>query len=487
MRDTEGRFLLADESFRRLAARDPTGLRADQIFSADVAAMLTRDDARILADGVTVETEETIPTASGPRVFLSVKFPMRDADDHVIGLCGIQTDISSLKRAEADARESVTRRDHFLATLSHELRNPLAAILNASRAITRGGSPAEESGELQTLITERALHMTHLVDDLLDVARLTQDKLVLERERMDLRTTAHGVIDEVSAIFKERSISLVTSIDDVELPVLGDPTRLHQLQVNLLANAARYTPPGGEAFYTIRRVDDFAEIGVTDRGEGIAPDMLERIFDLFVQAGPPGARGRDGGLGVGLALVRRIVELHSGSVSVASPGLGKGTEFRVRIPLTTQDTYTASIATSLGGGKVATSFVERRPATVLLVDDDAASRLAMCKLLELDDIAVALAIDGAEALDYLATKAPPDLVLLDIGLPGMDGYEVCRRMRLLPNRGAPCVVALTGFGQESDRAAAAQAGFDAHLTKPVDVDDIYAEYARQFARRQAAG
>jgi CheY-like chemotaxis protein len=214
--------------------------------------------------------------------------------------------------------------------------------------------------------------------------------------------------------------------------------------------------------------------------------MLERIFDLFVQAGPPGARGRDGGLGVGLALVRRIVELHSGTVSVASPGLGKGTEFRVRIPLTTHEAFSSVSAAPLGGGKLAPPVVARRPATVLLVDDDASSRLAMCKLLELDDIAVALAIDGAEALSYLATNTAPDLVLLDIGLPGMDGYEVCRRIRVLPNRGAPCVVALTGFGQESDRVAAAQAGFDAHLTKPVDVDDIYAEYARQFARRQAS-
>jgi len=427
---------------------------------------------------VTVETEETIPTPSGPRVFLTVKFPMRDSDEKVIGLGGIQTDITSLKRAEADARESVTRRDHFLATLSHELRNPLAAILNASRAITRGGSAAEDAEELQTMIAERALHMSHLVDDLLDVARLTQDKLVLERERIDLRSTVHGVLDEVSATFKERNISLTTSVDDMELPVLGDATRLHQLQVNLLTNAARYTPPGGQATYSLRAVGDLAEIRVADLGEGIAPDMLERVFDLFVQAGPPGARGRDGGLGVGLALVRRIVDLHGGSVSVASPGLGKGTEFCVCIPLTTREATPirvpmAPVPATLGASKT--------PGSVLLVDDDASSRVGMCKLLKLDGIKVVLAADGPEALAHLAASEVPDLVLLDIGLPGMDGYEVCRRMRALPGGAALCIFALTGFGQESDRIAAEKAGFDAHLVKPVDVDKVYAEYGLQVA------
>jgi two-component system, chemotaxis family, CheB/CheR fusion protein len=487
MRDREGRFVLADESFRRLAARDPTGLRAEQIFSADVAEMLTRDDARIVKDGVTVETEETIPAPGGPRVYLSVKFPMRDAEGQVIGVGGLQTDVTSLKRAEAEARESVTRRDRFLATLSHELRNPLAAILNASRAITRGGVAQADAGQLQQLITERALHMSRLVDDLLDVARLTQDKLVLERSRLDLRSLVQGVTDEVSAIFEEHRVRLVTHVDDVELPVLGDGTRLHQLQVNLLANAARYTPSGGQATYTVRRVDDHAEICVTDSGEGIAPDMLERIFDLFVQAGQPGARGRDGGLGVGLALVRRIVELHGGSVSVASPGLGKGTEFRVRLPLATASAHAAKDAaprTTAALPKAANASPQR-PRMVLLVDDDESSRIGMRKLLEIDAIDVAVAADGDEALAYVKeAQAPaPDLVLLDIGLPGMDGYEVCQRMRTLPRGAAVPIFALTGFGQESDRLAAAAAGFDAHLTKPVDVDEVYARYGQHLAAR----
>ena len=488
MRDTEGRFVLADDSFRRLAARDPAGLRPEQIFSADVAAMLTRDDARILTEGVTVETEETFPTPSGARVFLTVKFPVHDADGNVSGVGGIQTDVTSLKRAEAEARDSVNRRDRFLATLSHELRNPLAAILNAARAVSRGDAGDEDRERLQQIIVDCSLHMTRLVDDLLDVARLTQDKLVVERERIDLRSTVQGVLDEASPLFKAREVTLITRVDDVEIPVLGDPTRLHQLQANLLTNAARYTPAGGTTTYAVRKAEGFAEIVVADSGEGIAPDMLGRIFDLFVQVGPPGARGRDGGLGVGLALVRRIVELHGGDVSVSSAGLGKGTEFRVRIPLSLQEASKVVarndvVAPPPPEPNEGTAAV--RPRSVLLVDDDEWSRVGMCKLLEMDGVAVATAADGSAALSYLGSAPAPDLVLLDIGLPGMDGYEVCRRMRALPTGHVLRIFALTGFGQDSDRAATKRAGFDAHLTKPADVDDVYSEFAKRAQEARA--
>jgi CheY-like chemotaxis protein/two-component sensor histidine kinase len=320
--------------------------------------------------------------------------------------------------------------------------------------------------------------VVRLVDDLLDVARLTQDKLVIERQHLDARSLLQGILDEVAPLFKERKVELVTQVDDVEIPVLGDRTRLHQLQVNLLSNAARYTPSGGRATYTLGRVDGVAEIRVVDSGEGIAPNMLERIFDLFVQAGQPGARGRDGGLGVGLALVRRIVELHGGEVSVASSGLGKGTEFRVRLPLA------AELATEPKAELPSEALALERPRTVLLVDDDDASRTTMGKLLMMDDVAVVEVADGPAAIEHLARSVAPDLVLLDIGLPGMDGHEVCRRMRALPAGAELCIFALTGFGQEHDRIATTRAGFDAHLTKPVDVDEVYACFVRH-SREQA--
>ena len=471
VRDREGRYVVTDESFRRLASRDPTGLKPEQIFSVDVAAMLTRHDASIVEEGVTIETEETIPTPSGPRTYLSVRFPMRDSSGSILGIGGIQTDVTTLKRAETEARDATSRRDRFLATLSHELRNPLAAIVNAARVVTRGSLDGDEIARWNGVILERSLHMSRLVDDLLDVARLTQDKLTLERTPLDLVTHAKGVVDEVAALFAERGITLTTDFCDT-LPLVGDATRLHQLEVNLLTNAARHTPRGGHAVFALRHQNGWAEISVADSGEGIAPDMLERIFDLFVQGHAPGSRGTERGLGVGLALVRRVAELHGGSVSVASKGLGTGAEFRVRIPLDARDVK----AMAAPSRPDATPSVV--PRTVVVVDDDEGSREAMSKLLELEGAEVSVAAHGEEALSLLANRPPPDLVLLDIGLPGMDGHEVCRRLRALPNGKDFIVFALTGFGQDSDREATRKSGFDGHLTKPVDVDAVFALYAR---------
>lgn len=482
IRDRGGKYVVADESFRRLTGRDPTGLKPEQVFSVDVAAMLTRDDDRILSEGLTVESEDTLPTPEGPRTYLSVRFPMRDSEGDIIGIGGMQTDVTGLKRAEAEAREASNRRDRFLATLSHELRNPLAAVLNTARVLTRGKLVPDEVERWNRLILERSEHMTRLVDDLLDVARLTQDKLVLQCAPMDLCSTAKGVVDEVSGLFRDNEIMLVTKFEG-ELPLQGDATRLHQLQVNLLTNAARHTPAGGRVTFRLEKHGGSAEICVSDTGEGIEPDKLERIFDLFAQGDRPGARGAQQGLGVGLALVRRIAELHGGKVTVASRGRGTGTEFRVVLPLAIPEE----------GSRLSDPvFVPEvrphlpRPKSVLVVDDDVGSAEAMSTLLEMEDVEVATAHDGARALSSLDGGLTPDLVLLDIGLPEMDGYEVCRRMRALPMGAKLLIFALTGFGQDSDRKAAAAAGFNGHLTKPVDVDDVFALYASKAGNGMAS-
>lgn len=474
VRDLEGRYVVADESFRRLASRDPSGLKPEQIFSVDVAAMLTRDDERVLRQGVTIESEDTIPTPDGPRTYLSVRFPMRDSSGNTLGIGGIQTDVTTLKRAETEARDAATRRDRFLATLSHELRNPLAAVVNAARVVTRGALEGGELDQWHKIILERSLHMSRLVDDLLDVARLTQDKLTLHLAPLDLVVLARGVVDEVSALFTDRGITLTTDFAE-SVPLVGDATRLHQLQVNLLTNAARHTPSGGHTIFALKRREGWAEVSVADSGEGIAPELLERIFDLFVQGDLPGARGAEQGLGVGLALVRRIAELHGGSVSVASKGVGAGSEFRARIPLAPEASRTAVAPAE------PRATLPMRPRTVLVVDDDDGSRRAMTKLLELEGARVSVAPHGQDALRLLERGEPPDLVLLDIGLPLMDGYEVCRRIRALPNGRQLLVFALTGFAQDSDREAARHAGFDGHLTKPVDVDAVFAAYASAVA------
>ncbi|HVY44958.1 MAG TPA: PAS domain-containing protein, partial [Minicystis sp.] len=462
IRDREGRYVVADEAFRRLASRDPSGLKPEQIFSVDVAAMLTRHDARIVGEGVTVESEETIPTPVGPRTFLTVRFPMRGADGAILGVGGIQTDVTSLKRAESEARASAERRDRFLATLSHELRNPLAAVLNAARVVTRGALDGGELERWHRIILERSLHMTRLVDDLLDVARLTQDKLVLERTAIDLVAVAKGVVEEVAGFFHEREVELRTEFD-ADLELIADATRLHQLQVNLLTNAVRHTPPGGTTTFRVHADGPVAEVAVRDTGEGIPADMLEKIFDLFVQADGPGARGTERGLGVGLALVRRIADLHGGDVSVTSGGKGLGSEFRVRIPIERP----APRAAAAPAPQAAAPATVRTPRSVLLVDDDDSTRKGMSKLLELDGVVVRAVASGAEALVSIERDPIPDVVLLDIGLPEVDGYEVCRRLRASPNGATVLVFALTGFGQDSDREAARRAGFDGHLTKPI--------------------
>ena len=384
-------------------------------------------------------------------------------------------DITGLKRAESVAREAATRRDHFLAALSHELRNPLAALLNAARVLERGPLPADEVATWHRLLLDRAQHMTRLVDDLLDVARLTQNKLVLQRAELDLAATTRGVLEEVEPAFRERGVRLRTDAD-TGLIVSGDATRLHQLQVNLLTNAARHAPTGSEVHYAVRRAGDWAEICVTDHGSGIAPELLGKIFELFVQGDRPGARGGDSGLGVGLALVRWIAELHGGTAEASSAGVGQGAEFHVRIPLAAPGRATQPAMPAMPAALAGPA--PGQPRTVLLVDDDRSSRVAMARLLELDGISVATATTGAEALARLGDAPAPELVLLDLGLPGMDGLEVCRRIRALPGGHALLVLALTGFGQDTDRDATRRAGFDGHLTKPVDVGEVYALYAR---------
>lgn len=418
---------------------------------------------QVLATGAAFEQ----PVRDANDVWYLLRILPYRRDGVIDGVVLTLVDISNLRRAEAEARDAASRRDHFLAMLSHELRNPLSAILNAARILERGPLPVTDAATWHRLLLERAQHMTHLVDDLLDVARLTQNKLVLRRAHIDLCGTTREVLDEVTPEFRERGIKLRTRSED-SLVVFGDATRLHQLQVNLLTNAARHAPAGSEVGYTIQRVGDWAEIRVTDAGSGIAPDMLDKIFELFVQGDGPGSRGGDGGLGVGLALVRRIAELHGGTAVASSPGVGRGAEFRIRLPL---------VAPSAAAAFTGRASPPGRPRTVLLVDDDLSSRAAMAKLLELDGITVTTAKNGPDALEILG-RGRPELVLLDLGLPGMDGFEVCRRMRALADREGLLILALTGFGQDSDRDATRRAGFDGHLTKPVDVHDVYTLYAR---------
>ncbi len=461
MKDVHGKYLLADEAFKRLVGCDPVGKSAHDLFPRAVADTLIAQDARVLQTEAADETEVVIPHPDGPHTYLSIMFPIRDEGGAVSGLGGIRTDVTALKRAEQDAREAVAQRDRFLAVLSHELRNPLAAVVNATAVISRFGPGSPHAADWFGVIARRTLHMARLLDDLLDVARIAQNKIEVRKEVFDLGATLGDVLEEVRQAFAERRLRLTVARPTGPLPVHGDPTRLQQIQVNLLTNAAKYTPDGGEVLYSLGAEAGEAVVRVRDTGVGMSADLLARAFDLFVQADNTLDRS-DGGMGVGLTLVRAIVELHGGRVTAHSDGPGTGSEFVVRLPLA----GTAAPPTPRPGATDPAT-----PRRVLVVEDDPDIRESLRAILALDGHAVVAAGDGQAALVALERGPTPDVALVDIGIPGMSGYELARRIRAMTNDRLR-LVALTGYGRPGDRDAAFAAGFDAHLTKPFHPHDL---------------
>ena len=409
-------------------------------------------------------------------ISLSVS-PISDVDGTVIGASKIARDITHEKRAEEqraellrmaqDARdqaEAANRaKDEFLAMLGHELRNPLYAVRNALTAAMLNPPSRERALEIARRQTDQ---LGRIVDDLLDVARITQGRVPLKKARVPLGQILKQTVDAAQPLFLERGHTLVLDLPEETILVNADSSRLQQAVGNLLSNAAKYTDPGGTITVSARRDGDAAVISVRDNGMGIAADLLPRVFDLFRQ-GQRSMERAQGGLGIGLTLVRSIAELHGGSVDVTSAGIGLGTEFIVRLPAL------ASVATAESGELVDSTgrLRERHPVRVLMVEDnpDAAESLVM--LLELLGHHVRLAHDGARALEAARANIP-DVMLIDIGLPGMDGYEVAAAIRNDPALRHLVLVALTGYGRPEDKNRAMAAGFDYHLIKPVDVGTL---------------
>jgi len=362
-------------------------------------------------------------------------------------------------------QEQDRRKDEFLATLAHELRNPLAPVRSGLQVL-RSGRAQPEAVERTLSMMERQLgQMIHLVDDLLDVARVSSGKVVLRRERVELAAIVDSAVEAAKQIIEANDHAFVLRVPDEPLAFDGDPTRLIQVVSNLLNNAAKYTPPGGRISLAAERDGSHAIIRVSDTGVGIPATMLPKIFEMFTQIGTSLDRAQ-GGLGIGLTLVKRLVDMHGGTISARSDGPGKGSEFAVRMPLSTANPMTAARpavlpSTGEGAGKFA----------ILVVDDnrDAAESLAM--LLEIEGHDIRIAHDGPEALRTLESFRP-QVILLDIGLPGMNGYEVARRIRTSVELQGVTLAALTGWGQEEDRRRTKEAGFDHHLVKPADPADV---------------
>jgi PAS domain S-box-containing protein len=476
VKDLDGRYLMINPAGAQLLGKtveEVVGKDDRDLFSDGSAAEIRARDRAIMIQGNTATFEEVGTAAGVSRTYLSTKGPYRNEEGSIIGLIGISRDITERMRADEERRELLERekelraaadeanrqKDEFLSLLGHELRNPLAPIRNGLEILQLDRSERTVKTVLE-LMGRQVHHLTRLVDDLLDVSRITSGRIELRPEPGDLRAILERAVQASRPLLDARDHVILLSLSEEPLPILADATRLDQVFVNLLNNAAKYTDPGGRIELEAEGKGCEAVIRLRDNGRGIAPDILPRIFDLFTQADRSLARS-EGGLGVGLALVRRLVEMHGGTVEATSAGEGEGSEFVVRLPL-------FAVADRIEGSRFR-SEPAMQALRMLVVEDHADAARSLALLLQLLGHEVEVVADGPQALEAVE-RSPPAVVLLDIGLPGMDGYEVARRLRA---RGSKALlVSLTGYGREADKARSREAGFDHHLVKPVDPETL---------------
>jgi two-component system CheB/CheR fusion protein len=382
-----------------------------------------------------------------------------------------------LRRANERLQEADRRKDEFLGVLSHELRNPLAPIQNSLFIAARSPPGSEQTRRALAVIERQVAQLTRLVDDLLDVTRIARGKVRLQRKAVDLRALASRTAEDYQPLFAKHGLTLEVAIGDAPLSVSADPTRLTQIIGNLLHNAVKFTPPGARTTLSIRRADErSAEIAVEDTGHGIAPEVLTQLFRPFVQAETTLERSA-GGLGLGLALVRGLAELHGGSVSAHSDGLGRGARFAVRIPLERRKAPRLAV---VGADRPPSASARR----VLVVEDNVDAAESLKEALELTDHDVELAFSGPEGIER-ARALRPDVVLCDIGLPGLNGFEVAKAIRADPALESTTLVALSGYALPEDVDRAKAAGFDLHVAKPPDLGALERSIAEARADREA--
>jgi signal transduction histidine kinase len=458
MRRLEGRGFMKDTD-------SPTGNWLDDYIPPGDHALVQAGIARAMQDSAVLELEHRVWRSDGSCGWtLSRAVPMFDAAGELYEWIGAASDISERKAWEDKLREADRRKDEFLAMLSHELRNPLAPIGAAAELLQRTKLDDGMLKRTSQIIGRQVKHMTALIDDLLDVSRVTRGLVELDQTALDVGAVLHEAVEQVMPLIDSRGHALALNLPPHGTQVLGDRKRLVQVVANLLGNAAKYTPEGGRLAVTAFARGDRLHIDVLDNGIGMAPELAARAFDLFTQAERSSDRS-SGGLGLGLALVKSLIELHGGEVACQSAGMGQGSRFSVCLPLLHAPEAAAPMHDAQPGADTA-------PLRVLVVDDNVDAAVMLAMLLEANGHQVQVEYDPLEAL--AATLAnPPQVCLLDIGLPGIDGLELARRLRARPGTAHALLIAITGYGQESDRQQILQAGFDHHLVKPIDIAQLY--------------
>ena len=378
----------------------------------------------------------------------------------VVGLMWIA--LLALRRREQREREADRRKDEFLATLAHELRNPLAPISNATSILKLAHDDREVFERATGTIERQLAHLVRLVDDLLDMSRISRGKLELRREHIELASVIHQAVETCRPMAEAASQEVTVTLPAQSIYLNADPVRLSQVVSNLLNNASKFAGQRGRINLTVSRRDRDVEITVKDDGIGIPPAMLNTIFEMFLQVDQSLERSQSG-LGIGLTLARRLVELHNGHIEALSEGLGKGSEFVVRLPVTIDQTAPIKAVDAVNGSSP--------KGRILIVDDNLDSAQSLAEVLKMTGNDTFVAHDGEEAVEA-AERQRPDVILLDIGLPRLNGFDACRRIRANPWAENILIIALTGWGQEEDRRKSAEAGFDGHLVKPVDMAEL---------------
>jgi PAS domain S-box-containing protein len=465
--DAENRFLHVNRRFELIFGRrndEIQGLSVYEVLPKSLAFTIDLNNRRVLAVRETEEFDEIIEERDGPHVYTSFRAPLFDSTGQAHGIVCVSRDITEKKRLENALLEADRRKDEFLATLAHELRNPLAPIRYALQVVNRTGPVTSELQWAISVIDRQAQHMARLVNDLLDVNRITRNTLELRRERVEISRIINAVTDTSRPFIKASGHEFSVQLPKTPVYVEADVVRLAQVFSNLLHNAAKYGGKSpsqpGEIILTCVQSGSSLTVTVKDTGIGIAAAMLPRVFDMFTQVGRS-IEQTEGGLGIGLSLAKRLVEMHGGSIEARSEGLGRGSEFVVNLPVSMENGVEEPEASpeSLGEAQA-----RRR---ILIADDNPDVVEALKIMLETLGHEVESAHDGLEAVEK-AGKFLPEIVVLDVGMPKLNGYSAARRIREQPWGKEMVLIAVTGWGTEDNKRQSAEAGFDVHLVKPVD-------------------